>query len=901
MGQPISPLARISRFHSLITVPQVAIFTVFALIALADRAAVAELWLTLSVIAYQLAFDLIVRWRVRVFTLRLMAIYYTLLIGILSVVTLFGGLAVDQNLLLPTALSVLNLGRISVGPRQMLKLISLPVATSVVAAALGLFLGASTLLVAPSVAFFMLSLASLIVLTIARRQEELSASLRYPTPIAVRMPRSRIEQDRRSFSFGEPLHAEIRSEFGWRLPILALVQVALVFGSAFTSGVREVDFHLSLLSVILVQVVLYHLLLSARSFPRLMDTALLFFVTLILMWSLVLIFGFGPEMLPELLLAILIFAFGLLPWSTKYLVVGGTLLGLTIGFRAAISPYPLLVFVIGSGFLVVALRLSAISYLTVISRITSYLAAELSRRRVTAYQLAKESAAQLTALCNSRSALIFSNDHQAQVVGETVIESDLVSTSEQELLLEVFKEIQGDQGIIGLERFNERIRTLFIDVFDHAPPSLLFIRYSTIDEEIEDTVVALYPYTFASWLAGETRVLQALIGAVSTIRAVLDIRALDARSSAALAVSRTRESLRISEFNQVVHHVNNVAQDVYAACEEVRRGVLGPTTTGNSPDLSGALAKLESAVRVLASGVSDAKIMQELSEERAGKDREDVEVGSVVEELIPLGDYWANRASARFSVKMAPNLRISTLGREFLFAVLHLLIRTACRHAKANTEIELCFEPAGASTAILIRYRGIQVVAEGLLVDVSEGSSESVTHGAKNNLIAVRRFVELSNGQYHYESSSDDGAHEFRLTLPSGTSPRTMPSSQNAWALIVDDSEDLVVFYARVIEAHKLSYRVAKSQAEAFEMIKRNIAPAIAIVDLFLAEGSGLVVLERLRETYANAVPSLVITGYDDQTLEEKAMAAGASKFLLKPVNRRQLYEEIRELLVSRT
>jgi FixJ family two-component response regulator len=66
------------------------------------------------------------------------------------------------------------------------------------------------------------------------------------------------------------------------------------------------------------------------------------------------------------------------------------------------------------------------------------------------------------------------------------------------------------------------------------------------------------------------------------------------------------------------------------------------------------------------------------------------------------------------------------------------------------------------------------------------------------------------------------------------------------------------------------------------------------VIDVRLPGISGLELLTQIRN---EATPALLITAHDDDRLRDRALAAGAVGFFLKPFNNRQLISTVKEAL----
>lgn len=101
--------------------------------------------------------------------------------------------------------------------------------------------------------------------------------------------------------------------------------------------------------------------------------------------------------------------------------------------------------------------------------------------------------------------------------------------------------------------------------------------------------------------------------------------------------------------------------------------------------------------------------------------------------------------------------------------------------------------------------------------------------------------------------------------------------------LLVDDDQTFVTRLARAMERRGFVPRVAGSVAEARTMLA-DAAPAYAVIDLRLEDGSGLDIVDALREMRADA-RVVVLTGYGAIATAVAAVKMGATDYLSKPAD----------------
>lgn len=101
--------------------------------------------------------------------------------------------------------------------------------------------------------------------------------------------------------------------------------------------------------------------------------------------------------------------------------------------------------------------------------------------------------------------------------------------------------------------------------------------------------------------------------------------------------------------------------------------------------------------------------------------------------------------------------------------------------------------------------------------------------------------------------------------------------------LIVDDDKAFLQRLARAMELRGFDVETAASVSEGKAHVDAR-APAYAVVDMRLADGNGLDVVEHLRGCRADA-RTVVLTGYGNIATAVTAVKLGASDYLSKPAD----------------
>jgi two-component system response regulator RegA len=105
--------------------------------------------------------------------------------------------------------------------------------------------------------------------------------------------------------------------------------------------------------------------------------------------------------------------------------------------------------------------------------------------------------------------------------------------------------------------------------------------------------------------------------------------------------------------------------------------------------------------------------------------------------------------------------------------------------------------------------------------------------------------------------------------------------------LIVDDDKPFAARLARAMETRGFAVEAAGGVAEGLAAIAAG-APAFAVIDLRLADGSGLDVIRALKSARPSA-RAIILTGYGAIATAVTAVKLGAFDYLAKPVDAEEI------------
>jgi len=108
-------------------------------------------------------------------------------------------------------------------------------------------------------------------------------------------------------------------------------------------------------------------------------------------------------------------------------------------------------------------------------------------------------------------------------------------------------------------------------------------------------------------------------------------------------------------------------------------------------------------------------------------------------------------------------------------------------------------------------------------------------------------------------------------------------AGQNRTLLIVDDEKNLRDQLAKAMERRGFIVKTAESVAEGYAVAQPD-PPDFAVVDLRLGDGSGVNLVEKLRELRPQ-MRVIMLTGYGNIATAVAAVKAGAIDYLAKPAD----------------
>jgi CheY-like chemotaxis protein len=115
--------------------------------------------------------------------------------------------------------------------------------------------------------------------------------------------------------------------------------------------------------------------------------------------------------------------------------------------------------------------------------------------------------------------------------------------------------------------------------------------------------------------------------------------------------------------------------------------------------------------------------------------------------------------------------------------------------------------------------------------------------------------------------------------------------------MIVDDNPEILTLYRTVFKRKGYTVLEALDGVRALDQLQDTI-PDLFILDIMIPEMNGIELCQHIRALPEHThTPILILSAYSESGIIEKAFAAGANNYLLKPTNAKDLEAKVHEML----
>ena len=115
--------------------------------------------------------------------------------------------------------------------------------------------------------------------------------------------------------------------------------------------------------------------------------------------------------------------------------------------------------------------------------------------------------------------------------------------------------------------------------------------------------------------------------------------------------------------------------------------------------------------------------------------------------------------------------------------------------------------------------------------------------------------------------------------------------------LLVDDSPTMLMSITAMLKKAGMAVETAKDGEEALLKIKTGLQPGLIISDVNMPKMDGISFVREARKAGLRFIPILMLTTESDQGKRDQGKAAGATGWIVKPVQSDALLSVIRQVL----
>jgi signal transduction histidine kinase/ActR/RegA family two-component response regulator len=246
------------------------------------------------------------------------------------------------------------------------------------------------------------------------------------------------------------------------------------------------------------------------------------------------------------------------------------------------------------------------------------------------------------------------------------------------------------------------------------------------------------------------------------------------------------------------------------------------------------------------------------------------------------------------------------------------LLANAIKFTHKGGKVQLVVERAHSSVVITVSDNGIGI-APAFLPHVfdrfrqEDGSAARRYGGLGLGLSIVKHIVDMHGGSVAVESRGEGKGASFTVTLPiaiastESTPERPLRAVSTAAqlrgvkVLLVDDDVDALESVRQLLNEFHAEVIVADSAEKALVLVE-SVRPTVVVADIGMPDIDGYSMMQQLRAreaTVRRRTPAIALTAFSRAEDRIRALEAGYSIHLSKPVDLRELVAAIASLVTA--
>lgn len=353
------------------------------------------------------------------------------------------------------------------------------------------------------------------------------------------------------------------------------------------------------------------------------------------------------------------------------------------------------------------------------------------------------------------------------------------------------------------------------------------------------------------------------------------------------------------------HELRTPLNPILGWVQIIRQGNLTPDK------LAYALASIERNARLQTQLIDDLLDISRMLRGKVHLERVSVDLVPLIEAALETVQVAAEAKQLRITTVLAPPGRFVSGDPGRLQQIIWNLLSNAVKFTPAEgaVEVQLRYVDATAQITIQDTGRGIDPDFLPQMFEYFRQADSSTTRnfgGLGLGLAIARNLTELHGGTIQAASSGNGQGATFTVTfplLPPSTIHMDTPVLQNQnqqltgiQVLAVDDDQDNLELLSFVLEDAGAVVTAVSSAPAVLQQLSDK-RPDVLVCDIGMPEIDGYELLRQVRQSSVADLPAIALTAYAGEVNQQRALAAGFSHHLAKPVEPEQLIQTILALL----
>ncbi len=341
------------------------------------------------------------------------------------------------------------------------------------------------------------------------------------------------------------------------------------------------------------------------------------------------------------------------------------------------------------------------------------------------------------------------------------------------------------------------------------------------------------------------------------------------------------------------HELRSPLNPILGWSKLLQNGKLSPSATAE------ALATIERNAKLQVQLIDDLLDVSRILRGKLVLNAIPLDLGSIISSALETVRLAAEAKSLEIHTNITP--KVSIIGDATrLQQVVWNMLSNAVKFTPSGGKIEVGLTCVGTNAQIQVRDTGKGISAEFLPYvfehfQQEDGSTTRQFGGLGLGLAIVRQLVELHGGTVGVDSPGEGQGATFTVYIPlakNAVPTPALPISEQQTVnleginiLVVDDEPDSREFLTFVLTQQQATVKTVASGAEALKVLAQAV-PDLLISDIGMPEMDGYMLIQTIRASKPDKfLPAIALTAYAGELNQQKAIAAGFQKHIVKPID----------------